>query len=278
MPPNTKSSFNPLIPDVEAVDALISQVAQEEILSRFQSLQEHEITDKRSGEIVTEADIQSERRLARDLTALLPGSSVIGEEAYEVDPEIISRFEDAAPVWVLDPLDGTRNFSEGRACFCVIVALVVQQVTQAGWIYDPLKNVMYSARRGEGVRRDSEPLRAQPPKNLRDMVGSVGKSRRDKIDARYGAVGTGRPADLVRYRCIGMEYVDMVLGTLDFAEYGNLKPWDHTAGVLLLKEAGGHAAFVASKQEYVPGPIECAQLIASRTAQNWPEVERLLSD
>ena len=110
------------------------------------------------------------------------------------------------------------------------------------------------------------------------MVGSVGKIRREKIDARYGATGTGRPADLVRYRCIGMEYVDMVLGTLDFAEYGNLKPWDHTAGLLLLKEAGGHAAYVASKQEYVPGPIERSRLIATRTVQNWPDIERLLSD
>ena len=203
---------------------------------------------------------------------------MIGEEAYEADPEIISRFEEAAPVWVLDPLDGTRNFSEGRPCFCVIVALVVQQVTQAGWIFDPLKNIMYYARRGEGVQVDTEALQAQPSKNLEDMVGSVGKTRRAKIDARYGTAGTDRPADLVRYRCIGMEYVDMVLGTLDFAEYGNLKPWDHAAGLLLLKEAGGHAAYVASKREYVPGPIERSRLIATRTAQNWPNIERLLSD
>ena len=278
MPPDTSGSSNLLIPDAKTIDTLIREVAREEILSRYQSLQDHEVSGKQSGEIVTEADIQSERRLTRDLTALLPGSTVIGEEAYEAAPEIISRFEEAAPVWVLDPLDGTRNFSEGRACFCVIVALVAQQVTQAGWIYDPLKNIMYSARRGEGVQRDTEPLQAQPSKNLEKMVGSVGKTRREKIDARYGVAGTGRPADFVRYRCIGMEYVDMLLGTLDFAEYGNLKPWDHAAGLLLLKEAGGHAAYVASRQEYVPGPIERSQLIATRTAQSWSDIEHLLSD
>ena len=137
---------------------------------------------------------------------------------------------------------------------------------------------MYSAIRGEGVKRDAEHLHVQSSKTLENMVGSVSKARREKINARYGAAGANRPADLVRYRCVGMEYVDMVLGTLDFAEYGNLKPWDHTAGLLVLKEAGGHAAYVESKREYVPGPIERSRLIASRTEQNWPEIERLLSE
>ena len=278
MPRNTIGTPTFLLPDAEAIDAIIRKVAREEILSRYKSLQDHEISDKQSGEVVTEADIESERRLSRDLTSLLPGSVVIGEEAHEADPEIIHRFKEPAPVWVLDPLDGTRNFAEGRPCFCVIVALVDQQITQAGWIFDPLKNIMYSARRGEGVKRNSEALKPQPSKTLEDMVGSVGKMRREKIDAQYGPAGTNRPADFVRYRCIGMEYVDMVLGTLDFAEYVNLKPWDHTAGLLLLKEAGGHAAYATSKREYVPGRIQRSRLIATRTKQNWPDIKRLLSD
>tara|TARA_B100000214_G_scaffold288374_1_gene217942 strand:- start:419 stop:1297 length:879 start_codon:yes stop_codon:yes gene_type:complete len=278
MLPDTLGTSKLQIPDEEAIDTLIRQVAREEILSRYQSLQDHEVSGKRSGEIVTEADLQSERRLSQGLIELLPGSTVIGEEAYEANPGIISRFEQQAPVWVLDPLDGTRNYSEGRPCFCVIVALVAKQVTQAGWIFDPLKNIMYSTRRGEGAKREYEPLQTQPAKNLEDMVGSVSKTRRAKIDAQYGTTGTNRPNELVRYRCIGMEYVDMVLGTLDFAEYGNLKPWDHAAGLLLLKESGGHAAHVASKREYVPGPVERSRLIATRTEQNWPDIERLLSD
>ena len=52
-------------------------------------------------------------------------------------------FKEPAPVWVLDPLDGTRNFAEGRPCFCVIVALVDQQITQAGWIFDPEKHYVF---------------------------------------------------------------------------------------------------------------------------------------
>ena len=277
MPPDTISKPKLQIPDSDSVDALIRLVAREEILSRYQSLNDHEVSDKKSGEIVTEADIQSERRLEQGLTALLPGSSVIGEEAYEANPSIIRRFEDVAPVWVLDPLDGTRNFSEGRERFCVIVALVAQHVIQASWIYNPLKDVMYSAILGGGVQQNSEKLASQPPKKLQDMVGSVSKMRRQKINARYGATDANRPAGLVRYRCIGLEYVDLVLGNLDFAEYGNLKPWDHIAGLLLLQEVGGQAAYADSKQGYIPGPIEKSRLIAVRSAQNWTDVERLLS-
>ena len=174
----------------KAIDTLIRKVAREEILSRYQSLQDHEISGKQSGEIVTEADLHSERRLSRDLTALLPGSEVIGEEAYEADPEIISRFKEEAPVWVLDPLDGTRNYSEGRPCFCVIVALVDQQITQAGWIFD-LKNIMYSARRERAL--SGTRARNLSRQKISNMVGSVGKMRREKIDIQHGPAGiTGR--------------------------------------------------------------------------------------
>ena len=98
---------------------------------------------------------------------------------------------------------------------------------------------MYSARRGEGVKRNSEALKPQPSKTLEDMVGSVGKMRREKIDAQYGPAGTNRPADFVRYRCIGMEYVDMVLGTPDFAEYVNLKTLGSYGGPSLAKRSRG---------------------------------------
>ena len=253
------------------------ETLEEEILSRYRSLQDHEISGKKSGEIVTEADIQSERRLALELTELLSGSTVIGEEGYAKNPSIINRFEDEKPIWVLDPLDGTRNFSEGGSCFCVIVALVCQKVTQAGWIYNPLKKTMYSAQLGKGVWRNAKPIDSSPTRIFSHMSGSVGKLRHQNIVSRYGMQGPDRPAHLVRYRCIGMEYVDLVLGNLDFAEYGSLKPWDHAAGALLLHESGGLGAYVDTKQEYVPGPTQAMRFIATRTAKNWPEINQFLA-
>jgi len=277
MPPETGDVPSLQIPDGQAVDEIIRKVAKEEILSRYQSLQDHEVSDKQSGEIVTAADIESERRLSRDFMSLLPGSTFIGEEEFAANADVMHRFGGEAPVWVLDPLDGTRNFSEGKACFCVIVALVHQQVTQAGWIYDPLNEITYFAGRGLGVYRNGDRLATLPQKRIGDMNGSVGKIRREKIAEKFGSNGPDRPAKLLRYRCIGMEYVDLVQGNLDFAEYGNLKPWDHAAGLLLLKEAGGHAAFVETGKEYVPGPIERSRLVATRSADSWQDVNDLLS-
>ena len=115
------------IPNLEAVSKIIITIAKDEILSRFKHLQQNEISEKGMGEIVTAADIQSEIRLAKELTSLIPESKVIGEEEYDQNKSIIERFDGDEPVWVLDPLDGTRNFSQGKPCFCTIVAYCMKK-------------------------------------------------------------------------------------------------------------------------------------------------------
>ena len=139
------------IPNLEAVSKIIITIAKDEILSRFNHLQQNEISEKGMGEIVTAADIQSEIRLAKELTSLIPESKVIGEEEYDQNKSIIERFDGDEPVWVLDPLDGTRNFSQGKPCFCTIVAYCMKNTTYLGWIYDPIKNNMFFAAKGCGA-------------------------------------------------------------------------------------------------------------------------------
>ena len=77
---------------------------------------------------------------------------MVGEEGYAADEGVIARLGGEAPVWIIDPLDGTRNFAEGKEMFCVIVAFVQNGSVDAGWIFDPLKDDMMHAVRGGGVR------------------------------------------------------------------------------------------------------------------------------
>ena len=174
-------------------------------------------------------------------------------------------------MWLVDPLDGTNNFAHGKPCFAVIVALCQDGVTRAGWIHDPLGGLTAWSVAGEGawireagaVRR----LSAAAPAPMAKMEGSLGDSLRKRLTARGKTGDEETPARMVRYRCVGQEYLDLARGRLHFARYGvRLKPWDHAAGVLLHREAGGFGALVEGPAPYSPRPgiVKGTLLLAAR--------------
>ena len=272
MPPNLSPQSLPDLPNLESVSSIIKKIAVEEVLIRFNRLKGHEIGDKASGEIVTAADIQSEYRLIEELTALVPNSTVVGEEGFNTDNSIMARFDGDAPVWILDPLDGTRNFSQGNPLFCVIVGYCIKKTTYLGWIYDPLNDDMFHAVQGMGAWCNNKPIDLHNPTKLFNMIGSVGKRRREYLKSYYGSKNKNIPNKLLRYRCIGLEYVDLVRGHLHFAEYQNLKPWDHAAGILFHQEAGGFAGYSKTGGQYIPGVNSTNNFVAAQNPQNWQEI------
>jgi fructose-1,6-bisphosphatase/inositol monophosphatase family enzyme len=229
----------------DAVAAVIRAAAETEILPRWRNLADHEIAEKgRPGDLVTAADTEAEAFLARELTALLPRAAVVGEEGAEVDPSVLDALGEEPPVWVLDPVDGTRNFARGTACFSVIVALVEGGETLAGWIHAPVEDeTVWAApgcgawrRTGQGDWARLAPIAPGGP--ARSLRGSVSPRLREGLGAW--------PGGLVRYYCVGREYMELAAGDLQFGVYGGLlKPWDHAAGVLIHAEAGGFAALTA---------------------------------
>jgi fructose-1,6-bisphosphatase/inositol monophosphatase family enzyme len=256
-----------MLPEPHQVSAIIKETAEIEILPLFRKLKDHEISDKDSGEIVTTADIRAEKRLTDALTELMPDSLVIGEEAASDDPSILDRLESDKPVWVIDPLDGTRNFANGKDCFAVIIALCQKGETLAGWIYDPLSRTMYFASQGQGAWADERRLKIAPSPSANDMKGSVSKRHFKRLDERRPSPEI--PGDMVRYRCVGREYTDLALGVLHFAEYGMLKPWDHAAGILMHAEAGGYSAITEDQSPYTPGPTTRKHLLAAASQSEW---------
>ena len=266
------------VPDPQQVAEIIRRVAAEEILPRFNKLEKADISEKQSGEIVTAADVASERRLVAELTAILPGSVVVGEEGYAADAACIEHLTRAAPVWIIDPVDGTRNFAEGRGIFGVIVALAVDGDTVAGWIYDPLGDDMMWGIAGEGAWDATGRLKLPPlVPRLEAMRGSVAKRPRERLE-EMGKRGQGPvPREMLRYRCVAREYMHLVRGHLDFAVYGQLKPWDHAAGVLLYAEAGGYSAYTETDKLYRPGPVqENSRYILAPNAARWGEIRDLI--
>ena len=97
-----------------------------------------DIEEKKPGDLVTVADREAEVELARVLRAAEPGVLVVGEEGVFTDPSSLEPLPTAEHAWVIDPVDGTRNFARGRADFAVMLAEVRHGVTVRGWIWQPV--------------------------------------------------------------------------------------------------------------------------------------------
>lgn len=251
-----------MLPDIDVVSRLIREVAEAVILPRFRQLAEDETWEKRPGSVVTVADKEAEAALARELTALAPGSVVVGEEAVEDQPELLECILGDDPVWIVDPVDGTRNFAAGETGFAVIVAYVTGGRTRAGWIYRPTEGIMATAVAGEGAWIDGARVRVAEAAPIPEMTGSLGAR------LRRNTAFSGRFAGVTNTKCCAVDYLAIVRGDIHFAYYRSLKPWDHAAGHLMHQEAGGYSACLDGA-DYMPGKWNEDGLLLTTDREIW---------
>ncbi|MCX4814915.1 inositol monophosphatase [Streptomyces sp. NBC_01239] len=241
-----------MIQDTETIDEFLAQhsadveeairkAAATEIMPRFRQLAAHEI-DQKAGphDLVTDADRNAELYLTEVLGALLPGSVVVGEEAVHADPYTYEALQGDAPVWIVDPVDGTRQFVNGDTGFCTLVALARQGVLLASWTYAPARDQLATAVKGGGAFLNGARLRSGAPDPARDL--DVATSHPDyTTDAQKRAL-LGLWTDGVRTRpcgSAGLEYLAIARSELDATAFSWEAAWDHAAGLLLVEEAGG---------------------------------------
>lgn len=152
------------------VEEAVRKAAAQEIMPRWRRLAAHEV-DQKAGphDLVTDADRKAELYLTEVLPRLLPGSVVVGEEAVHANPASYGAIRGEAPVWIVDPVDGTRQFVRGEEGFCTLVALAHRGVVHASWTYAPAGDRLATAARGGGAFLDGERLYAGPPEPGRDL-------------------------------------------------------------------------------------------------------------
>lgn len=265
----------PLHPLHAPVADLLRRVGQDVLLRHFRQLADHHITEKSPGELVTIADHESEALLEAGLAPLLPDASIVGEEAAAADPGVLDRLQhDQA--WIIDPIDGTHNFAHGTAPFGMLIALAQGGETEAGWIYDPLRDRLCHAWRGHGAYVGDEPVGARPTGET-PPVGAIStlfvtepraSLLRARAEARY------RLVDIPR--CAAEQYPRLVLGENDVTLYERTLPWDHAAGALFLEEAGGRARRTDGSP-YRPGDARTGMIAAASPAL-WDAAAAQLGD
>lgn len=258
------------LPDPARVVELVETAAAEIVMPRFRALEEGDVDEKDGGELVTVADIETEKWLTARLPDLLPGSTVVGEEAVFADKRVFDRLSGDDPVWVIDPIDGTWNFAHGRKIFAVLIALVLKGEVIAGWIYEPVTGTTVIGVRGEGVTFDGDPVKLG-----RNGVGSpafVGTAARylfERAEADGDTI-----SEVYRPNCAGHEYVLILSGERAFSAYTKLMPWDHAAGSFLVREAGGHSALLDKGRYDVAHPK--GDLLTAESEATWHVVWDIL--
>lgn len=223
------------------VSALMRIVATEVVMPRFQQLAAHEIEEKSPGEQVTIADRESEARLNEGLAHILPEARMIGEEACSADPTLLDGLG-SGTAWVIDPIDGTANFAAGKPPFALMIGLVADGETLAGWMLDPITDRMCHAVRGGGAFVNDEPVQARETGASLPIAGISTHFMNADIRQSFlnNAAGKMTLGDIPR--CAGEQYPRLVLGQHDLALFERVLPWDHIPGALFLSEAGGHIA------------------------------------
>lgn len=270
--------------DLDEVDDLIRAVAVELILPRFRRLESHEIQEKSPGNLVTVADTEAERALTDELRRRMPGSVAVGEEAVAADPLVLDRLAGEAPVWILDPVDGTMNFTRSIPRFAVMVALSLRGTVQAGWIHDPVTGETAMARLGGGTffrGNDGKrtPLHRPEPPPLGAMRGAAAGRIGERGRARDILERSSRVGPLTRVNSAAHEYLDLIRGRHDYVSFSRALPWDHAPGVLIYREAGGEVAFVdgAGPADAPYSPLRHqGPLLAAPTPAAWSALREIL--
>jgi myo-inositol-1(or 4)-monophosphatase len=215
------------------------------------------VTKKGDYNLVTEADLASEALIIERIKSHYPRHMILAEESG--DTVVVGG--DAKWKWIIDPLDGTTNFAHGYPCFCVTIALEHDGELVVGVTYDPTRNELFTAEKGEGASLNFKPIHVSSTEKLSESLLVTGfpydfKDRHDfarhLTDFLLGARGVRRDGSAA----IDMAYV--ACGRFDgFWEEG-LNPWDVAAGVLMISEAGGRVTGYDGSPLSIYKPPICA--------------------
>ena len=244
-------------PDLEKLILLVKKAAKEELLKDFGH---SEFEYKDDGSVVTPADIAMQDRLEKELKQHWPSYDILGEEMTEAEQlAVINR---SNTYWCIDPLDGTSNYAVGLPFFAVSIALIVDNQQQLGLIYDPVRDEMFTAIKGEGAYLNGEPMDASRMKftEHKPVVAEIDLKRLPTSLA----VKLVSESIFASQRNIGSSAIDwcwMAAGRFDIYLHGGQKLWDYAAGSLIFKEAGGHSVSLDNEGVF-RGQLEVRSVLA----------------
>jgi myo-inositol-1(or 4)-monophosphatase len=215
------------------------QIAREAGNVLVQRLGVAKITSKGDINLVTEADIAAENLIIERIRSHYPQHGILAEESGEA---ILVGGKRSEWKWIIDPLDGTTNYAHGYPCFCVSIALEHEGELTLGVIYDPMRDEMFAAERGQGATLNDRKIRVSTVDELNCAMLCTGfpYNVRERPDfAREFAKFTMEAQAVRRDGSAALDLAYVACGRFDGFWEDGLNPWDVAAGALLISEARG---------------------------------------
>lgn len=211
--------------------------AARRLLRDFGEVEQLQVSMKGPADFVSTADLRAEKTIVQELTRVRPGYGFLLEEKGEIPGE------DPHYRWIVDPLDGTTNFLHGIPHFAISIALQKGDEIIAGVIYDPVKDEMFSAERGQGAWMNDHRLRVSSRSKFADSVLLTGIPHKNRGDhAEFLAISEefmSKVAGIRRFGAASLDLAYVAAGRGEGYWELDLKPWDIAAGDIIVREAGG---------------------------------------
>ncbi len=196
-------------------------------------------------DIVTDADYAAERIIQQTIRARFPNDRFISEEGNAAEHQRLwtqTNADDALALWIIDPLDGTTNYSRTLHAFCTSIALYQAGQVQIGVVYDPVTRELYSAERGRGAFLNGKPIRVSAIRSLENAVVGAEWARAPRARQRACALLARLLPRVMTGRIFGsaaLSLCQVAAGRMDGYMHLSLAPWDVAAAALIIEEAGG---------------------------------------
>ena len=230
----------------------------------FGEVEQLQVSRKGPANFVTAADLKAEKILREELSTARPGYGFLLEEAGEI------AGTDKTHRWIVDPLDGTTNFLHGLPHFAISIGLERDGDLIAGVIYDPIKDELFSAEKGQGAFLNDRRLRVAARADLHESLLATGipfqgRPGHDRFRQEL-AVLTEKVAGIRRFGSAALDLAYVAAGRFDGFWERDLSPWDVAAGVVIVRESGGIVGGIDAK----PFKIDGSSILASNESLFYP--------
>ena len=219
------------------------------LIRDFGEIENLQVSSKGPGDFVSASDKKVEKILIEELQKARPDYSILSEEIGEINND--SEFK-----WVVDPIDGTSNFLHGIPHFGISLGLEQNKEIICGIIYDPIKDEMFLAEKGNGSYLNNQRIRVSSRSKLKDCLIVTGGPRQNHKNKEVCMEEYKKFSSkvLIPIRKMGSASLDMAYvasGRCDGFWQRNLNYWDIAAGIILVKEAGGFVTDFQGNNKYL---------------------------
>ena len=243
--------------DLELIKRIATQAAQQagSVLRSFHGNLK-DVRKKGAIDLVTEADIASEKVIIEAIRGTFPEHGILAEESGETKGD--NRFQ-----WIIDPLDGTTNYSHQLDLFAVSIAFALEGVPRVGVVFNPMSEEIFEAAAGQGATLNGRPIRVSTRSQLEESLLVTGfpynfKEIMPSLMTRFGNCLSASQG-VRRLGSAALDLCSVACGRFEGFWEQNLNPWDTAAGVLVLQEAGGGVTDFSGR----PFRVEMKEILAT---------------